>query len=163
MLLALLALQPGQTVSPDRAAEALWGDSDAEGHRQRLHTVVSRLRASVREAGGSCDILETADGGYRLRIDPAQVDAARAAAALHEARDWRAAPKVGGAPGVARGAPDLGRGEPLSDLHDNGWAGDELRRLEDLRLSLLEEEFESRLMLDPSPGLVDDLAAACAA
>src|SRR5205814_5085817 len=51
-LLALLALEPGQTVSRDRAAEALWGEVVPYGHGQRLHTVVSRLRAAMREAGG---------------------------------------------------------------------------------------------------------------
>src|SRR3954462_13917218 len=86
MLLALLALEPGQTVSRDRAAEALWGESLPDGHAQRLHTAVSRLRAALREAGGVSAVLETTHIGYRLGIDPGQVDAGRATAALHRAR-----------------------------------------------------------------------------
>src|SRR5213078_1847582 len=70
MLLALLALEAGQSVSRDRAAEALWGSSVPEGHAQRLHTVVSRLRAAVREAGGVADLVETTERGYRLRAGP---------------------------------------------------------------------------------------------
>ena len=45
---------------------------------------------------------------------------------------------------------------------DNGWAGESLRRLEDLKLSLLEEEFDCRLAFGASPGLVEELEAACA-
>src|SRR6058998_1747663 len=66
MLLALLALEPGRTVSRDRAAEALWGNSVPEGYAQRLHTVVSRLRAAVRDAGGPSELVETTERGYRL-------------------------------------------------------------------------------------------------
>src|SRR5512132_695601 len=140
-LLALLALEPGQTVSRDRAVEALWGEVVSEVHAQRLHTVVSRLRTAMREAGGPSEVIETTDVGYRLRVDPGHVDAGRAAAALHNARELRAAREFGEASDVARSALDLWRGPPLADLHDSGWAGAELRRLEDLKLSLLEEEF----------------------
>src|SRR5262249_12253669 len=55
------------------------------------------------------------------------------------------------------------RGPPLADLQDNGWAGDDVRRLDELRLSLLEEEFGCRLELRSSQGLIDDLESACAA
>ena len=161
-LLALLALEPGRTVSRDRAAEALWGDSLPEGHTRRLHTVVSRLRAAVRGAGGPSEVVETTEIGYRLHIDPSLVDAARAAAALHQARDLRAAGRFAEASAAARAALDLWRGPPLADLADNGWAGDDLQRLSDLKLSLLEEEFDCRLALGPSPSLVDELEAACA-
>ena len=161
-LLALLALQPGQTVSRDRAAEALWGESVPEGHAQRLHTAVSRLRAAVRAAGGPSEVIETTEIGYRLRIDPGQVDAARAAAALRQARELRSAGQATEASAAARDALDLWRGPPLADLLDNGWAGEDLRRLEELKLSLLEEDFECRLELGASPGLVEEIEAACA-
>jgi DNA-binding SARP family transcriptional activator len=108
-LLALLALEPGQAVSRDCAAEALWGESLPEGHAQRLHTVVSRLRAALGQAGGSPDVVETTATGYRLRIDPAQVDVARAAAALHQARELRAAGRPIEAAAAARDALALWR------------------------------------------------------
>jgi DNA-binding SARP family transcriptional activator len=161
-LLALLALEPGQAVSRDRAAEALWGESLPAGHTQRLHTVVSRLRAALGQAGGSPDVVETTATGYRLQIDPGQVDAACAAAALHQARELRAASRPAEAAAAARDALELWRGPPLEDLLDNGWAGESLRRLEDLKLSLLEEEFDCRLTFDASPGLVEELETASA-
>jgi len=162
MLLALLALQPGDTVSRDRAAEALWGESPPEGYPQRVHTIVSRLRAAVREAGGRSDVVETTETGYRLRIDPSGVDATEAAAALRQARDLRAARQLVAASAVARTGLDLWRGPPLADLADNGWASEDLRRLEELKLSLLEEDFDCRLALGASPGLVDELETASA-
>ncbi len=161
-LLALLALERGEVVSRDRAAEVLWGETLPEGHAQRLHTVVSRLRAAVRAGGGPAGVVETAEVGYRLRVDDSEVDTARAAAALHQARELRRTGRPAEASAAAREALDLWRGPPLADLLDNGWAGDHLRRLADLRLSLLEEEFDSRLALGASPGLVEDLEAACA-
>ena len=161
-LLALLALEPGQAVSRDRAAEALWGESLPAGHTQRLHTVVSRLRAALGQAGGSPDVVETTATGYRLQIDPGQVDAARAAAALHQARELRAAGRPVEAEAAVRDALELWRGPPLEDLLDNGWAGESLRRLEDLKLSLLEEEFDCRLTFDASPRLVEELETASA-
>src|SRR2546430_1330033 len=145
-LLALLALELGRVVSRDQAAEALWGDSLPEGHAQRLHTVVSRLRAALRDAGGP-EVVETTEVGYLLRVDPGHVDAARAAAALHQARELRAAGSTADAAAVAHDGLELWRGPPLADLLDNGWANDDLRRLEDLKLSLLEEEFDCRLAL----------------
>lgn len=162
-LLALLALHPGETVSRDRAAEALWGESPPEGYPQRLHTIVSRLRAAVREAGGRSDVVETTETGYRLRIDPSRVDATEAASALRQARDMRVAGRLVAASGVARDALDLWRGPPIIDLADNGWASDDLRRLEELKLSLLEEDFDCRLSLGASAGLVEELETACAA
>ena len=90
-LLALLALASGQTVSRDRAAEALWGELLPEGHAQRLHTAVSRLRAALREVGGPPEVIETTQTGYRLAIDPDHVDVARAAGSLHTARELRSA------------------------------------------------------------------------
>jgi DNA-binding SARP family transcriptional activator len=162
MLLALLALASGQTVSRDRAAEALWGELLPEGHAQRLHTAVSRLRAALRAAGGPPEVIETTETGYRLAIDPGQVDVARAAGSLRQARELRSAGRPAEASAAARDALELWRGAPLADLLDNGWAGDHLRRLQDLKLSLLEEEFDGRLTLGMSPGLVDDLETACA-
>src|SRR5437764_5240856 len=161
-LLAQLALASGQTVSRDRAAEALWGELLPDGHAQRLHTAVSRLRAALREAGGPPEVIETTETGYRLAIDPGHVDVARAAGSLHTARELRSAGRPRDAAAVARDAVELWRGAPLADLLDNGWAGDHLRRLEDLKLSLLEEEFDGRLTLGMSPGLVEDLEVACA-
>src|SRR5437763_6052413 len=161
-LLALLALASGQTVSRDRAAEALWGELLPDGRAQRLHTTVSRLRAALREAGGPPEVIETTETGYRLAIDPDQVDVARAAGSLHTARELRSAGRPGDASAVARDALELWRGAPLADLLDNGWARDHLRRLEDLKLSLLDEEFDGRLTLGMSPGLVEDLEVACA-
>ncbi|TML97754.1 MAG: hypothetical protein E6G05_13875, partial [Actinobacteria bacterium] len=161
-LLALLALASGQTVSRDRAAEALWGELLPDGHAQRLHTAVSRLRAALREAGGPPEVIETTQTGYRLAIDPDHVDVAHAAGSLHQARELRSAGRRAEASAAARDALELWRGAPLADLLDNGWAGDHLRRLEDLKLSLLEEEFDDRLTLGMSPGLVEDLEMACA-
>src|SRR5436305_12342824 len=86
-LLALLALDPGRSVSRDRLTEALWGNSPPDGHTQRLHTAMSRLRAAMRDAGGPPAAVESTETGYRLRVEPSQVDAVRADPALRLARE----------------------------------------------------------------------------
>ena len=109
----------------------------------------------------TAQVIETTETGCRLAIDPGQVDIARAARSLHERASYD--PQVGrrNLGGRSRRPRALARGA-ARDLLDNGWAGDHLRRLQDLKLSLLEEEFDSRLTLGMSPGLVEDLETACA-
>jgi DNA-binding SARP family transcriptional activator/streptogramin lyase len=159
-LLAVLALEPGTVVSRDRASEVLWGDAPAES--QRLHTVVSRLRTAVRDAGGSPDVIETTDAGYRLLADGAQIDSVRAARELRNAREFRGAGDMRAAARAAAEALARWRGEPLADLNDSGWASADRRRLDDLRLSLQEEEFDARLALGESRTVIEQLEAACA-
>ncbi len=159
-LLALLALERGQIISRDRAAQALWGEAPAEAHVSRLHTVVSRLRAAIREAGGPSDVIETTSVGYRLCVQAEQVDSARAAAALREVRHLRVAGRMAEAAALAGEALGLWRGRPLADVPDDGWASADLRLLDELKLSLMEERFDCRLALGASPDLVEELEAA---
>ena len=85
-VLALLLLSPNQVVSAERLAEDLWGDDPPERAIHSLQVFVSRLRKSLREAG-SDEIVVTQGRGYLVRLDPADLDAARFERLVASARD----------------------------------------------------------------------------
>ncbi|MCY1142047.1 BTAD domain-containing putative transcriptional regulator [Actinoplanes sp. Pm04-4] len=67
-LLVLLALEPNKVVSAQRLIDGVWGDEPPSGAGNALQALVSRLR----KAGL---VIEAAAYGYRLVIEPEQVDA----------------------------------------------------------------------------------------
>jgi predicted ATPase/DNA-binding SARP family transcriptional activator len=69
-LLVLLALDANRVVSADRLIDGVWGDDPPAGAGNALQALVSRLRRTAPELD-----VEAAPNGYRLRIDPDQVDA----------------------------------------------------------------------------------------
>lgn len=68
-LLIHLATEPGRRVSYRALADELWPDALPDDTRAALQSAVSRLRRQL-----PADIVETVDGGYRLRLDPADID-----------------------------------------------------------------------------------------
>ncbi|WP_410673371.1 BTAD domain-containing putative transcriptional regulator [Amycolatopsis sp. cmx-4-68] len=73
-LLVRLALAGGRAVEPGVLVDAVWGDEPPSGTASALQTLVSRLRRALAPAGG---LLVQVAGGYRLAVDPADVDALR--------------------------------------------------------------------------------------
>ncbi|WP_214325953.1 ATP-binding protein [Nonomuraea sediminis] len=69
-LLALLLVRPGQSVSPDRLIDVLYGERPQKNPHHALQSQVSRLRADGIE-------VELGPAGYRLAVDPEDVDAHR--------------------------------------------------------------------------------------
>jgi predicted ATPase/DNA-binding SARP family transcriptional activator len=92
-LLAVLALEAGRVVGTDRLVDVLWPDDPPESAAQALYNHVSRLRAHLRP---HADRLERYAGGYRLHLEPGEldVDAARTLAEDDRPREalalWRA-------------------------------------------------------------------------
>src|SRR5262249_10397729 len=75
VLLAALAVHANEAVSQDRLIDALWGEPPPARAGANLHVHVATLRKLL---GGDADAaIETMSGGYRLRIEPEQVDASR--------------------------------------------------------------------------------------
>jgi pimeloyl-ACP methyl ester carboxylesterase/DNA-binding SARP family transcriptional activator len=69
-LLALLAAEPGLTVTTDRLVDAIWYPEIPRNPANAVQIIVSRLRALA----GS-DLVETRPGGYRLAVPREQLDA----------------------------------------------------------------------------------------
>lgn len=90
-VLAILALEPGRTVSIDRIVSRLWGEIAPSSALNTLQSYVSRLRTVLdpdRPAGTASDLIAGQAAGYMLAVAPEQVDAfvfQRLAAAGREA------------------------------------------------------------------------------
>ena len=69
-LVVRLAVDAGRTVPAERLIDDLWGDAPPAGAANALQALVSRLRGV-----GMQDAVESQPGGYRLAVDPGQVDA----------------------------------------------------------------------------------------
>jgi predicted ATPase/DNA-binding SARP family transcriptional activator len=113
-VLALLALAEGRPVPVDRLVDALWPTEMPDSARQALHTHVSRLRAHL---GVAATRLQTRQDGYRLDLDPADLDVTQARGLLVTART-RAQRDPAGALPLLREAHALWRGPVLADLTD---------------------------------------------
>ena len=141
-LLALLALAGDRGLTTERLVDSLWPDDPPENAVQALYNHVSRLRGHL---GPSADRLEKLARGYRLRLEPYELDVD----AVHrlKADDPRA-------------ALDLWRGPALAELHSVPWLETESVGLDELRLQLVGEVLEARLMRGES--VVVEAAAAAA-
>jgi WD40 repeat protein/DNA-binding SARP family transcriptional activator len=141
-VLAMLALDPGTTVSTDRLIEGLWGDEPPATAAKTLQVYVSRLRRALTANGDGTDIVTRAHG-YELRLAPDDVDACRFERLL--------------AHGAPREALALWRGPPLDDVADEPFAAGEIRRLEELRLAAIEQAMDSDLAAGRHRELVGEL------
>jgi DNA-binding SARP family transcriptional activator len=127
-VLAMLALEPGRTVSADRLAEGLWGDALPPSAAKMVQLYVSHLRRAL---DGDAVRIVTRGRGYALELAEDEVDVVRAERLLEESR--------------AREALALWRGEPLEDLADEPFAAPEIRRLEELRVRAAERAIDADL------------------
>jgi peptide/nickel transport system substrate-binding protein len=128
-VLAMLALRPNAMVSVGELVEGLWGAEPPASAVKLIQHYVSQLRKLL--AGGDAEIVTRARG-YELRVRPDAVDVA----GFERLAD--AAVRGDGDGSAARAALALWRGDPLIDVIDEPFAAAELRRLEDLWLSVTE-------------------------
>jgi predicted ATPase/DNA-binding SARP family transcriptional activator len=153
-LLALLALRAPEPISADAAADELWPAAAPPQSLRTLQVTVSRLRRSM---GAAADALETLPSGYRLALEDEAIDAHRCERLMREGARARA----GGELRVARRFLDealaLWRGPALADVAFEPFAQGEIARLEELRLTALEERTDVLLELGEHQLAVGDL------
>jgi len=151
-LLAALLLSRNETVSSDRLTEEVWhGQRPASGNKA-LQVQVSALRKALVSDG----VIETRDGGYRLSVESGALDADRFEALLARARDLLE-PDPGTAAATLREALELWRGPAFADLAYEPFLQPEIARLEERRLSGIEERIEADLALGRHAELVAEL------
>jgi YVTN family beta-propeller protein len=153
-LVALLALNAGRTVSTDQVIDALWGDQAPASALNSVRIYVSKLRKALGDG-----VLATAGRGYVLTVSPEQIDAGRFERLLAEGRELRAAGEAARAQGVLRAALGLWRGPALADFTYAPFAQTEIGRLEELRLTALEERLDADLALGCAAEVVPELEA----
>jgi len=153
---ALLArlLVAGAGVTTDRLLEDLWPEDAPEPARHALHVYVSRLRGALGADGAR---LQRQGSGYRLTVATDELDASRFEGLAGEGRAARTRGDPETASTRLEAALDMWRGPALTEFADEPFAREEAGRLEELRLTALEDRLWADLELGRDGELVDEL------
>ncbi|MFL5915261.1 MAG: BTAD domain-containing putative transcriptional regulator [Gaiellaceae bacterium] len=149
-LLTMLLLEAGRVVSLDSLVDALWEGSPPPTATASLQNFVAQLRKAL-----GPDVIETRQPGYLVRLEPEQLDVARMRRLVDEARANEPARRAK----LLDEALDLWRGEPLAEFRYETFAQEEIARLEEFHLALLEERAEAKLAIGAHADLVTELEA----
>jgi predicted ATPase/DNA-binding SARP family transcriptional activator len=147
MLLARLALEPGQVVTTESLIDGLWGAAPPSDATNALQSLVSRLRRSLRGDNGSASVLESHPAGYRLSIKREDVDVYRFEQLAKHGREELRAGQPAAAADSLRAALELWRGPALADLVDAPFAGTAATRLAELHAAAVEDRIEADIAL----------------
>jgi YVTN family beta-propeller protein len=123
-----------------------------------LNVYISRLRRLLANGDGDQPLVTQA-AGYVLRVVPERLDAHRFETLLEQGRRQLAKGDAKPAVTTLRSALALWRGPALADLAYQPFAQSEISRLEELRLTALEERIEAELLLGRNDALVPELEA----
>ncbi|WP_169943989.1 BTAD domain-containing putative transcriptional regulator [Microbispora sp. H11081] len=156
-LLGLLLLNAGKVVTTDRLIDGLYGAEPPSGATNALQAQVSRLRQHLG------DLVVREPAGYRLAVDPDDVDACRFERLAAEGRRALDAGDPARAAGLLGTALALWRGPALADVPDAPFAPVQAARLEELRLSAAEDLAEAGLALGRHRDLLPELQERVAA
>jgi DNA-binding SARP family transcriptional activator len=149
-LLAVLLLHANDVVSTELLVDEIWGASPPATVAKSVQVYVSRLRKELGDGR-----LATQVPGYRLRVEPSELDLLRFEALAAEAVGADAP----AARALLREALALWRGPPLADLSYEPFAQTQVTRLEDLRLAALEQRIEADLACGEHAALTSELEA----
>jgi DNA-binding SARP family transcriptional activator len=155
-LLAVLLLRAGEPVSRERVIADLWGERPPAGAVKTVQAVVSRLRRAL---GGEATRLVSGAAGYRLRVEPDELDLGRFERLCEDGRRALAAGRHERAAARFRAALEEWRGPPLADVALEPFAPPEIARLEDLRAAAVEDRVEADLAAGRGAELVGELEA----
>jgi DNA-binding SARP family transcriptional activator/streptogramin lyase len=157
-LLGALLLRPNRTVSTDSLIEALWDEEPPASAREMIRIYVARLRKDLRRAGAG-DAIATAAGGYAINVGDGTLDASRFEQLRAEGLAASAAGDAERAVTTLAQAAALWRGATLAHLELFGYAHEEIRRLEELRIATIEARIDGELELGQGQELVAELGA----
>jgi DNA-binding SARP family transcriptional activator len=147
-LLAMLLLEAGRVVSSDRLIEALWEGNPPATAVASLQNFVAQLRKAL-----GPDVIETRTPGYVVRLEPEQLDLARVRSLVDAARASEPLRRAE----LLDDALALWRGEPLAEFRYEGFAREEIGRLEEFHLALVEERAEAKLAVGAHAEVVAEL------
>ena len=149
-MLADLVLHVGSVVSTHTLIEDLWGSGAPPTAEAVVQNAIHRLRTSLGR-----DVIETRSPGYLLRVDPGAVDARRFERLAHDARPLPPAERSE----ALRDALALWRGPAFADLAFESFLQAEIARLDELRLTALEDRIEAEVELGRHDDVIADAGA----
>ncbi len=153
-LLAILLINRGAAVSADRIVDDLYAGNAPRNALKTLQVHVSRLRKVLGDG-----TLQTAAGGYRLALRQGTLDAERFDELADAGRLELAGSNATGASTLLTQALALWRGPALADFAYADFAQSEIARLEERRLTAIEDRIEADLMLGRDSALIGELEA----
>jgi DNA-binding SARP family transcriptional activator/class 3 adenylate cyclase len=161
-LLAILILHANQVVSADRLIDLLWGEEAPQTAANTLQVYISQLRKAIepaRRRRGPAEVLVRRPPGYVLQVGPDRIDAERFGQLVSRGQRELAAGRNETAAEALREGLDLWRGPALADFSYEPFAQNEITRLEELRMSALEDRIEADLALGRHASFIGELDA----
>jgi len=156
-LLVILLLHANEVVSRERLIDDLWGEQPPETAAASLHTYVSQLRKVLEGNSGQPKLLVTRAPGYVLEVDPEHVDLNQFELLARRGKSELIADDANTAASTLAGALALWRGPPLQEFGSAPFALAESLRLQELRISVLEDRIDADLALGAHDRLVGEL------
>src|SRR5216683_1179554 len=156
VLLTLLALNAGRVVPAGSLAGQIWPDDPPGNPGNALQTLVSRLRAELRQAGVG-DVIESHPAGYRLAVPPDAVDVTAFETLAAQGRRALADGDAEAAARVLWDALLAWRGQPLADAAGCDFADAAAAKLTEIHTSVLADRIEADLALGEGASLVGEL------
>ena len=152
-VLELLLIEANQAVSIERITDELWPEDPPKTSRNSIQRFVADIRTAL---GDDRDRLETVDGGYRLRVEPNELD-------VDMVRDYRArAESLLERPAEAAALLRLALDHfgPLGEETALTASGRAVAlEHEELRLQIVEQRMEAEIAAGAAPTIVDELTA----
>jgi len=158
-LLAILAIHANEVVSVDRLIDELWGEQPPDSAPNTIQAYISRLRKALEPNGGrgARRLIASAPPGYVLRAPPGAMDSRRFAQLLETAEERLASGRPDEASKLLAEALALWRGPALADFRFEPFAQNEIGRLEELRLTAVEDRVDAELACSRHARLVAEL------
>ncbi|MET4923856.1 BTAD domain-containing putative transcriptional regulator [Streptomyces sp. PSRA5] len=155
-VLAALLLHTNRIVAVNSLIDAVWRSAPPATADKQIQTCVWRLRNAFAAAGAPVDLIETEQGGYRIRLGDEDLDAHAFEKAVRRARDLVAVGELEQATAEYRSALALFRGQPLADL-SGPLTYAVAAHWEERRFSVLEEWLDVGLTLGRHAELISEL------
>lgn len=156
-LLALLVLHANELVATDRLVDELWGDDPPDTAVKTVQVYVARLRKLLGDGS-----IVTRTPGYELRVAPDAIDINRFEVLAGEGRHALTAGDPATASRRLAEALGLWRGATLSDFAYERFAQPYVARLDELRLTALEDRCEAELRCGHATAVIGELRALAA-
>jgi predicted ATPase/DNA-binding SARP family transcriptional activator len=154
VLLASLLVARGEVVSRDRLIDALWGERPPDAAVNALQVHVHGLRRRL-----GAERIERAGPGYRLQLEPGELDLERFELLVARGRSELAGGEPEAAASTFREALGLWRGPAYEGVRYEAFVQADVARLDELRLAALEDRIEADLALGRHRDLVPELEA----